>query len=262
MDDSPTALERALLDAAHGAGEPIPLPRGDVDMTDAYAVQRAVHANSRLPIMVWKLGLTGRGGREAMGVSEPIVGRLPASAIYCDRSEILFSGEEMFAEAELVFELADDLPDQARPYTRADVQRVLKGLYAGIEIVRPRFDSSDLPLGLLIADNVMAHGLVLGRRLATGWDDRFADLPVSLIRNGDAPVTGSTAQVMDNPLDAVVWLANWLREHEGQSLRREQLVASGTCTGATEILPGDRVRVNFEDAEGARITLIARDRKE
>ncbi|HET9630353.1 MAG TPA: hypothetical protein VFP14_12815 [Novosphingobium sp.] len=250
-------LEGALLAAAREPVAPVPLPAAAPSCGEAYAIQRAVSAASRMPVMVWKLGLTGRGGREAMGASEPVVGRLPASAIYCDRSEIRFSGAEMFAEAELVFELADDLPDQAAPYTRADLCRVIKGLYAGIEIVRPRFATSDLPLPLLITDNVMAHGLVLGRRLATEWDERFADLPVTLTRAGEAPVAGSTALVMDNPLDAVVWLANWLREHEGISLGREQLVASGTCTGATEIFRGDTISVSFDGAEGARITLGA-----
>jgi 2-keto-4-pentenoate hydratase len=248
-------LERQLLKAAAAPYEGAPLPRPGPTLAQAYAIQRKIAACGNLPVMVWKLGLTGREARDAFGADEPTIGRLVASAIYCDRSDVDFVGAEMFAEAELIFEMGDDLPMQDRPYTRDDLCGALKGVYAGIEIVRTRFETSELPLALLIADNSMAHGLLLGRKLAGGWDDRFADLPVSLTRNDEAPVNGSTARVMGNPLDALVWLANWLRENEGSSLRREQLIAAGTCTGVTEIQAGDTIRVTIDGIESARVTL-------
>ncbi|MCP1471626.1 2-keto-4-pentenoate hydratase [Sphingobium sp. OAS761] len=262
MEDRHNSLEHALLAAARVPSAPIPCPAERPDLAGAYAIQQRANAASCLPVMVWKIGLTGPGGREALGAREPIVGRLAASAIYCDRSEIDFSGKEMFAEAELVFEMGADLPEQDAPYTRADLCAALKGIYAGIEICRTRFATSDLPLELLVADNAMGHGLVLGRKLADTWDDRFAAMPVTLTRNAEAPVEGSTAMVLDNPLDALIWLANWLRKHEGRSLTREQLVASGSCTGVTDIFPRDTISVNFNGAEGARVTLTAKDWKE
>lgn len=262
MQDDWSDIAKALRAAARAPFPDALLPEYEPSLAQAYAIQCRLSEASALPVMVWKLGLTGAGAREAFHASEPVVGRLPASAIYSNRSEIDFIGREMFAEAELVFELGSDLAPQDRPYTRADLCFALKGIWAGIEIVRTRFETSDLTLPLLVADNGMAHGLVLGRRLANGWDDRFADLPVNLIRNDGTPVEGSTARVMADPLDALVWLANWLREHEGYLLKREQLVASGTCTGATEIFPGDIISVLFEGEEAARVTLDAREREE
>lgn len=257
MQNDINQLESALLSASRAKADAAPLPAIAPSLGEAYGIQRSVAANARLPIMVWKLGLTSSAAQERFGAAEPAAGRLPASAIYSDRSEIAFSGQEMFAEAELVFELGEDLPALDRPYTRADVCAALKGIYAGIEIVRTRFETSELTLPLLIADNVMAHGLVLGRKLASGWDDRFADIPVALTRAGEEAVEGRTSRVLGNPLDAVVWLANWLRNNEACSLQREQLIASGTCTGATEIFAGDTVRVDFDGAEGARVSLRA-----
>lgn len=250
-------LENALLRAARAAGPAARLPEAELTLEDAYGIQRRLFAGTKMPVMVWKLGLTGAGVREAFGASEPTVGRLCASAIYSDRSEIDFAGAEMFAEAELVFEMGRDLPQQDSPYTREDVCAALKGIYAGIEIVRTRFVSSELALPLLIADNSMAHGLVLGRKLAAQWDDRFADMPVTLTRNADAATEGGTARVMNDPLHALVWLANWLRVNEGCTLQREQLIASGTCTGATEIFAGDTIQVAFDGLDAARIDLRA-----
>ncbi|MBU0554975.1 MAG: hypothetical protein KKD64_06800 [Alphaproteobacteria bacterium] len=249
-------LERMLL-SARKTGNLAAVPAGDVTLDEAYAIQRALHDRSQLPIMVWKIGLTADGPRRAKGANEPIVGRLPASAIFSDRSEVSFAGNEMYAEAELVFELDADLPPRGTPYGRDDVVGAIRSLYAGIELVATRFAHSELPLGLLVADNAMAHGLLLGRKLAAGWEDRFADLPASLARNDEAPIEGSTARAMGNPLDALVWLANWLCENGEGGLRREQLVASGTCTGITEIFPGDRLAVTFDHADSARVSLSA-----
>lgn len=257
MQNGEIEWENGLVAALDGRSAALTRDGYDPTVAQAYDIQRRIALRSGLPVMVWKLGLTGAGGREAFGAAEPVVGRLPASAIYSDRSAIRHPGGEMFAEAELVFELGHDLPMQDAPYSRADLCRAITGLYAGIEIVRTRFDSSDLTLSQLIADNVMAHGLVWGKKLANGWDERFADMPVSLIRNSDAPVEGSTARVMVDPLDALVWLANWLRAQEGYTLKREQLIASGTCTGATDIFPGDVVTVRFDGADAARVTLDA-----
>lgn len=257
MQKSFDDLEDALLGAARAAGPAALLPEAELTLADAYGIQRRLFAGTNMPVMVWKLGLTGAGVREAFGASEPTVGRLSASAIYSDRSEIAFAGHEMFAEAELVFEMGRDLPMQDAPYTRDEVCSALKGIHAGIEIVRTRFVTSDLTLPQLIADNSMAHGLVMGRKLAVKWDDRFSDMPVTLARNSDEATVGGTARVMGDPLDALVWLANWLRVNEGCTLQREQLIASGTCTGATEIFAGDTIRVAFDGLDVARVELRA-----
>lgn len=247
-------LERALLTAKQMPDQAAPLPANEPSLDEAYALQRRMLDGESQPIAAWKLGLTSEVSREAFGSAEPASGRLPASGLFKDGSEIAFCGHEMYAEAELVFEMGEDLPAQDQPYTHADVCAALKGIYAGIEIVRTRFTSSNLTLPLLVADNVMAHGLVVGRKLSDRWEDRFADMPVTLTR-GDEETTGSTARVMGNPLDALVWLANWLRKNEQSNLKRGQFIASGTCTGATKIFAGDTIHVNFDGVEGARVTL-------
>lgn len=251
------ALALASSGAVTAPAGCVRLPAHAPSIDDAYAIQRRVAAIGGSPVQAWKLGLTGEGPREAFGASEPTLGRLSAEAIHHDGSLLPFAGAEMYAEAEIFFVLARDLPEQERAYTRADVREALEGVYAGIEIARTRFETSDLSLPQLIADNSMAHALVSGGKLASGWEDRFADMPVSLTRNGAAPVEGSTSRVMGSPLDALVWIANWLREHEGYALRRGQIVASGTCTGATEVFAGDTISAGFDGATMVRVSLGA-----
>lgn len=262
MQDNNIALEQALRAAAVERRASAPLPQHIPSIKDAYAIQRRLNARSGQPVMVWKLGLTGKAPQQAFGTTEPVLGRLPASAIFSDRSDILFFAPEMYAEAELVFELGSDLPTQNTPYSREDICAAIKGIYTGIEIVCPRFQEDHASLPLLIADNVNAHGLVFGGKLSSRWEDRFADMPASLTRNDDTPIEGSTSRVLGNPLDAVVWLANWLRENENYNLKREQLIASGTATDATRIFAGDTISVSFDGAPATRVSIIASEKKE
>jgi 2-keto-4-pentenoate hydratase len=252
--DSDSALAEGLI-RAHASGIPMDAPATVPTVPEAYAIQRSLFARSNLPVMVWKLALTAEAPRLAIGSAEPVVGRLPASAIYVNRSEVRPFGAEMYAEAELIFEFGEDLPPRGTPYEPAEVAAAVKGIYAGIELATTRFSSSELALGHLIADNCFGYGLVLGDRLSDRWIDDFADMDVELERAGDAAATGSTAKVMGSPLTAVTWLANWLAAGE-DGLKREQLVASGNCTGITSIFPGDVVTVRFPGRGEARVTLL------
>lgn len=100
----------------------------------------------------------------------------------------------------------------------------------------------------------MGHGLVLGSRLATAWDESFADRPIALVRNADEVVAGATSRAHGHPLDALVWLANWACRDGESGLSREQLIATGSCTGVTEVFRGDTVEVTLDAVTVARTT--------
>lgn len=255
MSEADQPLETALVQA-RSRNVPCALPAREPSLEEAYAIQRAVMARSNMPVMVWKLALTSAPAREAFGAAEPAVGRLAASAILNTGAEARAAWAETYAEAEIVFELGADLPPQAAPYTRESVLPAIKAIYAGIELAATRFETSDLPLGQFVADNAMGHALVLGSKLALTWEERFAAMPVTITRNGEVLENGNTARVMGNPLDALVWLANWLCTCGEGGLRREQLVASGSCTGAAEVKAGDDIRAGFAGIDAARITLV------
>lgn len=256
MTDTGATLEGLLLDA-RARSATLPLPAVSPSLSEAYAVQRALMSATNLPVMVWKLGLTSPPAREAFGASEPAVGRLAASAILNTGTEARQVWPETFAEAEIVFELGADLPPSGAPYTRETVLPAIKAIHGGIELAAPRYDTSDLPLGLFVADNAMGHALVLGKRLSHAWEDRFADMAVDILVDGQVQEHGSTTRVMGNPLDALVWLANWLCENGEGGLRREQLVTSGSCTGATPVKAGETVTAAFGGIDAARVTLVS-----
>lgn len=250
-----TAAIASALAMAHRTGRPTPLG-ADMALDRAYRVQDAAFAHRGEPLGGWKIGLTGEGIRIALGAKEPAAGRLAHADILHGPAVAVLGSGDYYVEGELLFEIGGTLNRGAQPYSVSDVAEVVSGLYAGIELVTSRFESDDLPLGLLVADNVMADRLLVGDRIADAWDDRFAAMPVTLTGPGHQSTQGSTSAVMGNPLVAVTWLANWLAG-QGLALEAGQIVSSGTCTGVTHVMPGDRVAFDLGGLGGAALECIA-----
>lgn len=221
----------------------LPMEFRPTDIMAGYAIQRMVTRLRGLDIAGFKVGLTNVRAQRAMGATEPIVGRLTAADIRRSPARLRV-GERRIVEAEVVFEVARDLPARQAPFTSAEVEKVLGAAYAGIEVCASRFASDDLPVPHIIADNSNAEFLVVGEALPSSVIPLLADLPVTLTRRGQEPIQGSTANVLGNPLLSVTWLANWLARH-GEGLSRGQLIASGSCTGMVDAARDDLVVARF-----------------
>jgi 2-keto-4-pentenoate hydratase len=65
-----------------------------------------------------------------------------------------------------------------------------------------------------------------------------------MIVNGETVAEGSGANVLGDPVEALVWLANDQRER-GAGLLAGQVVITGSCTGVNMAVAGDRVRADF-----------------
>lgn len=250
-----TAAIASALATARRTGQLTPLA-ADLPVDRAYRVQDDSFAQRGVALGGWKIGLTGEGGRIALGAREPAAGRLAREDILRGPTIAALGPGDHYVEGELLFEIGRTLVPQDTPFAQAQVADAVVALHAGIELVTSRFESDDLPLGLLIADTVMADRLLVGDRLADGWDDRFAEMPVTLDGPGPQSTQGSTRAVMGNPLVAVTWLANWLAAR-GQALEAGQIVSSGTCTGVTLVMPGDRVALDIGGLGGAAIEFTA-----
>jgi 2-keto-4-pentenoate hydratase len=59
---------------------------------------------------------------------------------------------------------------------------------------------------------------------------------------------------------AVTWLANWLARR-GESLKRGQLISSGSCTGMNEVAADDVVVATFGSGAQVRVELAVESRK-
>lgn len=242
----------------------LPLDLRPDDLHQAYEIQAAVARLRAVPLAGFKIGLTNQSAQRAMGTSAPIVGRLGAPDIRRTSSRIELPANHLrIVEAEVVFEMGADLPPDRGPYSEQRVAASVRRAFAGLELCDARLeDRDDTPLTHVVADNSNADLIIVGDPLEK-WDAAtLANLAVKLEVRGKPPVHGATGNVLGQPLRSVTWLANWLARH-GEGLTSGQLVASGSCTGMTQIGRDDLVVATFGDAAQVRVEITpAPDKQE
>jgi len=213
-------------------------------VAQAYEVQARAAALRDEAVVAYKIGLTSDAAQQFMGAAEPIAGRLTLSDLRASPAFVTVGTHLRIVEAEIVFRIERELPAGSAPFTEEELARCVGEIFAGIEICNSRFPDQGETLRRIVADNSNADLLVVGERLQGCRMEDLADLPVTLTRSGGADVMGTTAKVLGHPLKALTWLANFLAANGG-GLRPGQLVATGSCTGMTEVGYGEEVVATF-----------------
>ena len=210
---------------------------------EGYAIQALLERDSAQPLYGWKIAATGREGQKHINVDGPLAGRLLAERIVPDGGRVPAEPNRMrVAEVEFAFRMGRDLAPRAQPYTADEVVDAAASVHAAIEIPDSRYaDFTAVGAPQLIADDACAHYFVCAE--ATGADWRALDLvahrAVGRIE-GRYEREGSGANVLGDPRIALAWLANELRAL-GITLRRGQVVTTGTCFKPLELEAGDVV---------------------
>jgi len=214
---------------------------------EGYAVQEQVMAVAQRPQFGWKIAATSTAGQQHIGVDGPLAGRLLEGQISHSGASVSLRGTQMgVAEPEFAFRMGRDLPPRRQPYTTEEVTAAVDTLHPSIEIPDSRFDNFALAGGAqLIADNACAHLFVLGAAAPASW--RGIDLSSHCVQahvEGRYGRTGIGANVLGGPLLALTWIANELSAL-GITLCTGQVVTTGTCMAPLEIVPGERVSIDF-----------------
>jgi 2-keto-4-pentenoate hydratase len=164
------------------------------------------------------------------------------------------------AEPEIAFRLATDLPAGGRPHTRDSVLGAVASVHPAIEIPDSRFrDAAAVGEAQLVADVACAAYVVLGEPM-TNW--ALTDLQsrhVQLLRNGDVVSTGSGANALGDPCEALLWLVNEVNRH-GSDLHAGDIVITGAAAPPQPIQVGDTVTAIVEGAAPLSVSICGPSR--
>ncbi len=237
------------------------LPSGVVppDRDAAYRVQDALiqlHLDAGDgPVAGWKVALTNPAMQAMFGVDEPAEGAIfeplvHLSAVRLDPKRYRHLG----AEGEIVLRMRESLtPDQA-PFTAAAVSEAVGGYMAGIEIVDDRDAGADATIGLLVADNAMNYGCVIGRESVYAPAIDLATVSGRLMIDGQPAGEGVGENVLGGPLHVLALLGNSLARR-GRSLHAGAIVMTGSLAVTVWPQPGETVRWELDGLEAVEFTL-------
>jgi 2-oxo-3-hexenedioate decarboxylase len=205
-------------------------------LSDAYAVQarlidRRIARGERL--IGVKMGFTSRAKALQMGVDDVIWGRLTDAMVVADGG-VLNLGRFVHPriEPEIAFRLGRRLSGVV---TRQDAVAAVESIAPALEIIDSRYADFRFALSDVVADNSSSSALVLGPWRAP-LDD-VSDLAMTLAFDGVTVQAGSTAAILDDPLNALVAAAR-LAGDQGLALEAGWIVLAGAATPAEALRPG------------------------
>jgi 2-keto-4-pentenoate hydratase len=242
------AASRTLRDHWRGGTKigTLQAPLRPRDRAEGYAIQAAIEQSSAGRLFGWKIAATSVAGQRHINVDGPMAGRILRETVIADGGTASMAGNEMrVAEPEFAFRMRTDLPPRPSPYAVPEVLDAVDTLHPAIEIPDSRFaDFVSAGAAQIIADNACAHLFVLGSPTRSNW--RLLDLveqkPVISLRGNQ--FIGHGKNVLGDPLLALTWLANELRQL-GVTLRAGEVVTTGTCHPPLAIQSGDVFEADF-----------------
>jgi 2-keto-4-pentenoate hydratase len=244
---SPRAIADTLI-AAEQNRKPIPpftrkLPFLSVET--AYAAQALFvehHVAAGEHVVGTKLGLTSAVKRKALGIHEPVFGRL-TSGMVVSHGEPVHLGELIRprAEPEIAFVVGQRI---AAPVTVAGVLAATEAVVAAVEVVDSRY-AEPFRLPDSIADNAGAARVVLGTQARRPAD--LVDLAVlgCVFRCREGIETAAGGAVLGHPAAALVWLAEALTTR-GEAIEPGSIVLSGGLTASVLLEAGGVVTAEFD----------------
>lgn len=217
-------------------------------VAEGYAVNSLVATRLGWEPLGWKIAGTTAAMREKLKVDTPIYGR--TFRRFACQSPTRFAARDLLdplVECEFFVTLARDLPPRGAPWTMAEMIDAVATVHAGIEVAECRFPMAALPpLPAILADGAASGRYVFGDAMPS-WRDGLATVRVALEVDGATRRHGSGADVMEDPLRPLLWLAEQ-RRRWGDGLRAGETISTGSTTGMLPIRAGQRVRAVFSDS--------------
>ena len=220
------------------------------DEAEGYRIQRAVH-DLLLPqtgaLVGYKIGCTSAVMQQYLDIPHPCAGGVFEKGVHESGAKLRFGDYvRVGVECEIAVRLARNLSPSEEPFTAEWVMEAIEAYFPAIEIVDDRYVKWEtMGAPTLIADDFFAAGCVLGKPVARTKAPDMLKMAGRAIINGEEAGRGTGADVLDDPHNALAWLANHLAE-EGKGLHAGQIVLTGSLVKTVWVNAGDRVKMELD----------------
>ena len=200
-------------------------------------------------VVGYKAGLTNPAVQKRFNATAPVWGVLYEPMLLKDGATVdaAFGARPLF-EADLLVRVSDARINQAK--TPEQVLQYIDQVIPAIELPDLVVEAPPKLNGAGIAAiNVGARWFVAGTPIAVQRTPAFADslasMKVLVMGGGEDLDFGFGRDVLDHPLNAVVWLAQDLRQH-GLALQKGDLVSVGSFSKLMPPKAGQKIEVQYQ----------------
>lgn len=214
------------------------------------------------PTAGWKIAATSAAGQRHIGVDGPIAGRLLERFRAGSGESVTVTRLHMaVAEAEFGFRMATELaPAKHRPLAREEVLAAVDSAVLAIELPESRFvDFAQVGKPQLIADDACAGRFVIGPDVPDWRRHDLREARTAIRVDGALAAEGIGANVLGDPVEALVWLAN--DPLRSEPIRAGEVIISGTTTVPPAIVAGSSVEADFGALGGLSVEIASPPRQ-
>jgi 2-keto-4-pentenoate hydratase len=237
-----------LLDARRTANpiDDLPAELQPSSLEEAYEVQDIL-AEAYGPIGGWKVGAP-------TPEATPIFAPMPLAWIAASDSTLAgATWRYRGLEAEIAFQLGQDLPPRSTPYTMDEVVAAIASCHPAIEVLESGLtEPAAAARTSMLADLQMHGGFVYGPAVADWQSLDFAKESVSLAVDGVVRVERTGSNTSGNLMRLLPFLANEGASRTG-GLKRGDWITTGSWTGNVQAAAGADVHVQFAIAGAVRL---------
>ncbi len=190
----------------------------------------------------FKIGFTNQRRWQQLGLDQPIWAPIYRETVHERRSFAVGHFVQPRIEPEIAFGFRSAVE---RGAGAADVAAAVSWVAPAFEIVECHFVDWAIRPADAVADAGVHAALVLGNRAPVSPEGAaaLAEVEVELRADGKALARGSGRDVLGGPIEAVAWLLRSLPD--GEMVRADDIVTTGTLTDALSVRPGQRWSVHF-----------------
>lgn len=232
-------------------------PLTPADMQAGYALQDNFMRRWQGAQAGWKVGATAEKVQQVYGVNEPFCGPFYEDNTF---STPAMPSASQFGhhciESEFAFRFGKDMPPRDTPYSREEILDAAVSVMPAFELISPRFDTLlQDRVALAAADCGLNGGFVLGEEHADWRSLDYETHAVTLTIDGQVVAEGTGANVLGHPFNVLDWLLGHLGSR-GITLRKGEIVSTGTCTGFLYIEPGQHAVADFGTLGRIEVTFV------
>ncbi|MGY3894013.1 hypothetical protein [Aeromonas enterica] len=188
------------------------------DLIEAYYIQHSNYARLG-EIGGWKLGGCSPASREFFNVEDIYYGPIFKDKIYSYKS-IINAGpcqENFWGELEVVFRFSVAIADYLDfEVTSDNAQKYIMSVFPAIEMPRFMFQVSNDSLAMIIADQCVSGGLVLGNEVFFNKDilSSTANILATLVSAQDDILDGESRDIIGGPFNAFCDFLKLAQQHK------------------------------------------------
>jgi 2-keto-4-pentenoate hydratase len=210
-------------------------------------------------VIGYKAGLTNPAVQKRFNASAPVYGVLYAPMLLRDGATVdaAFGARPLY-EADLLVRVRDSLVNRAT--TPEEVVRHIDQVIPAIELPDLVVDAPGKLNGAAVAAiNVGARHFVMGEPIPVVPTTPVAEALRTMIVIISGPEgeldRGKGSDVLEHPLNAVIWLAKELQQ-QGLALRKGDLVSVGSFSKLLPPKPGQNIEVRYQGLPGDPVVRV------